>query len=197
MVARRQAARVEGDGGHDPDCPVPAARRRTARALAVALALAGAGCGPAPLVPNGIAQLELRDDAPALRRVANDEEAAGTLERRRATIADLNRQLLMPPPRDALVPELFDLVVAMAPQMESQNVSPAWASYVYTSYQRDLVRERPDGTPRRSLQEVQAALDAYVEYFRLRARPDGSGFDPAAAGMQDTIEWRNERRLGR
>ena len=176
---------------------MPAASRRAARVFAVALALAAWGCGPAPLLPTGIAQLQLRDDAATFRRVADAEEAAGTLERRRAVIADLNRQLLMPPPRDAIVPELFDLVAVMAPQMESQNVSPAWASYVYTSYQRDLVRERPDGTPRRSLQEVQTALDAYVEYFRLRARADGSGFDPAAAGMQDTIEWRNERRLGR
>jgi hypothetical protein len=81
--------------------------------------------------------------------------------------------------------------------MEARTISPAWASYVYTTYQRDLVRDRPTGTPRRSPAEVETAVDAYVEYFRLRARDDRPALDPAAAGMEAVQEWRTERRLGR
>src|SRR5262249_9839150 len=49
-----------------------------------------------------------------LSRVASQETAAGTIERRRAILAKLNQQLLMPAPSDALVPELFDLTTLMS-----------------------------------------------------------------------------------
>jgi hypothetical protein len=182
------------------DARDPTLRLAPARALIpclLAAALAGCTGSPAPALPTGIAQIQLRQDAATLRRIAAEDDPAGSLDRRRAVIADLNRQTLMAPPADALVPELFDLVTTMAPRMESRDISPAWASYVYTSYQRDLVRDRPTGQPRRTPPEVKTAVDGYVEYYRLRAREGQQVADPSSAGMEDTLEWRRERRMGR
>ena len=111
------------------------------------------GCAPQTqagrlVAPTGIAQLQLPMDAAALRCAA-DEEAKEKPARRRDILAGINRQLLMPPPDDAFAPELFDFMVVLAPRMESGTVDPAWASYLYTTYQRRLREERPDGRPRR------------------------------------------------
>jgi hypothetical protein len=107
--------------------------------------------------------------------VARREEATGDLTRRREAVARLNKLLLMPPPPDALVPELFDLMTAMSQRVSSGQIDFAWAAYVFTSYQQDLLRDRPDGKPRRRFDEVEAALAKYVEFYHLEKRPDAKG----------------------
>jgi hypothetical protein len=155
-------------------------------------------CGRAPLLPSGIAELRLSESSRSLARTAASEEASGTITERSAVLADVGHQLLESPPPDPLVPELFDVLVAVAPRMENGAISPAWASYVYTSYERDLRRDRPSGTPRRSPAEVETAVQGYVEFYRLHVRDDGRRSPTLEdAGFQDTIEWRNENRLGR
>jgi hypothetical protein len=156
-----------------------------------------AACGPAPLLPSGLAELRLGESARSLARTAAREEASGTIDQRTAVVGDVHAQLLAPAPPDALVPELFDVLVAVAPRMESGAISPAWASYVYTSYERDLRRERSSGAPRRSPVEIEFAVQGHVEFYRLRAREGQRAPTLEDAGFEDTLEWRNERRLGR
>jgi len=110
-----------------------------------------------------------------LGRVARAEAASGDLTRRRESVARFNRMLLMPPPADAIVPELFDLVTALSSRVATGEVSLDWAAYIYTAYQRDMLRDRPDGVPRRSAEEVAAELRRYLEFFSIRKRPDVAG----------------------
>jgi len=156
-----------------------------------------AGCGPAPLLPSGIAELRLSESARSLARTAASEEASGTIAERSAVLADVSQQLLQAPPPDPLVPELFDVLVAVAPRMENGAISPAWASYVYTSYERDLRHDRPNGRPRRSPAEVENAVQGYVDFFRIRMREGQRQPTLEDAGFEDTLEWRNENRIGR
>ena len=131
-------------------------------------------------------------DAASLRRVAAEDDLPKRLERRTQIVAGVQRQLLMAPIDDTLVPEMFDVLIALAPRMESGTVSPAWASWIYSTYERDLVKERPTGAPRRSHVEIDRALGELVAYYHIRekASPERQGFDA-------TREWRDERRLGR
>ena len=156
-----------------------------------------AACGPAPLLPAGFAELRLSETSRSLARTAASEETSGVFVERSAVLADVSQQLVEPPPPDPLVPELFDVLVALAPRMEKGAISPAWASYVYTTYQRDLRRDRPSGTPRRSPAEVETAVQGYVEFYRLHVREGQRPVTLEDAGYQDTIEWRNENRIGR
>lgn len=172
----------------------------TTRSL-TALVLVCVGCAapepaPSPL-PAGIAELVLPADAAALRRIAADDERSARLDGRRTVIAGLNRQLLMPPPDDALVPELFDFAIALAPRMESGVIDAAWGSYLYTTYQRELHAERPAGHPRRSVVDIDRVLDGWVEFYHIRASPRVARPTPDAAGFEATQEWRTERRMGR
>lgn len=107
--------------------------------------------------------------------VAAREEASGDLARRRAAIARTHRMLLMAPPPDALVPELYDLITAVSGRVASGEIDFNWAAYVYTSYERDLVEERPAGTPRRSMAEVETVVAEYVRFYSLQKRPDEPG----------------------
>ena len=155
------------------------------------------GCGPGPLLPSGVAELRLTETSRSLARTAASEEATGAIAERATVLADVSQQLLQPSPPDALVPELFDVLVSVAPRMESGAISPAWGSSVYTSYERDLRRERPGGMPRRSPAEVESAVQGYVEFYRLRVREGQRAPTLEDAGFQDTIEWRKENRLDR
>jgi hypothetical protein len=105
------------------------------------------------------------------------DEAAGELARRRDVVTRMNRQLLMAPPADAHVPELFDVTTILSPRVASGEISLPWAAYVYTSYQRDLVVERPTGQPRRSEDEIRAQVEHYVEFYSLQKRPDVPGIE--------------------
>ena len=148
-------------------------------------------------LPAGIAEMQLPADAATLRRIAADEDPSGRLERRRTIVAGVDRQLLMPPPDDALVPELFDFVVALAPRMEAGAIDAAWGSYLYTTYQRELRQDRPDGRPRRTTAEIDAVLDGFVAFYHIRANPRVVRPTAESQGFEATQEWRNERRMGR
>ena len=110
-----------------------------------------------------------------LGRVAARERAAGTIEGRRQAVARVHRLLLMEPPTDAMVPELFDLMTLLSTRVATGAVSGNWAAYLYTRYARDLVRDRPSGEPARSRDEVEADLDRAVEFYAIRKRPDEPG----------------------
>jgi hypothetical protein len=166
----------------------------------VLLAL-GLGCAgqraPGPVLPAGIAELQLPSSAASLARIAAEDEPAGLLDRRREILIGLNRQMLMSPPDEQFVPEVYDFVTVLAPRMEAGAVSPAWGSYLLTTYQRDLRTQRPDGRPRRSRGEIEEVMDGYVEFFRLRYDPRDPRPDASGAGFEDTRSWRDEQRLGR
>lgn len=110
-----------------------------------------------------------------LGRIAHSEGSSGTVERRSAILTQLNRYLLMPPPPDVYVPELFDLVTALSSRVATGEVSLNWAAYIYTAYQRDMVQQRPTGRPRRSIDEVNAELGRYIQFFAIQKRPDQQG----------------------
>ena len=155
------------------------------------------GSRSSPPLPTGLAGLSLPYDAGTLRRIAREDDAAGRLDRRQAILGTLNRQLLMAPPADGLAPELFDFVAALAPRMEDGTISPPWASYLYTTYQRDLGDAHAAGRPRRSAAEVDAVLDGWIEHYSLRANPMAARQSIEGGGFDATQSWRNERRLGR
>jgi hypothetical protein len=145
-----------------------------------------------------MAQLRAAPDSATLRAIAADEEPRGDIVRRREILTAFNRQLLMPPPADAIVPELFDLVVLMAPHVESGDISMAWAGYLYTTYQRDLVRDRPTGVPRRSREQITGEVERSIEFYHLQARAGAApGASPAEDDFNAVQEWRNKNRLGR
>ncbi len=128
-----------------------------------------------------------------LAQVAAREEASGDIGERRAAVARMHRMLLLQPPDDALVPELFDLVTAVSSRVATGQIDFAWAAYVYNSYERDLVRDRPNGQPRRTMEEVEAEVKRYVEFYALQRRPDASGvrlrdLAGAPAGESFTLE---------
>lgn len=110
-----------------------------------------------------------------LSRIASRENASGSLEERRRMLAQMNRYLLMPPPADAQVPELFDLVTQLSSRIATGEVSLNWAAYIYATYQRDMIQQRPGGRPRRSPDEVGAQLARYIEFFHIQKRPDQRG----------------------
>jgi hypothetical protein len=110
-----------------------------------------------------------------LARVAAREEASGELTRRRTAVARIHRLLLIAAPRDALVPELFDLMTAVSSRIATGEIDWAWAAYVYTSYLRDFITERPNGTPRRTISDVKAEIEKYVQFYALQRRPDVPG----------------------
>ena len=110
-----------------------------------------------------------------LARIAAQEEAQGDLRQRRDTVARINRMLLLGPPQDAWVPELFDLVTAVSSRVATGEIDLDWAAYVYNSYERDMARDRPNGVPRRTKPEIEAAVVDYVHFYTLQKRPDVPG----------------------
>ena len=110
-----------------------------------------------------------------LSRVAEAENTSGKLDRRRDILANLNRQLMMPAPADPLVPELFDLVTLVSSRVATGEISLNWVAYLYTTYQRDMIDQRPSGTPRRTMDEVHAELDRLVQFYAIQKRPEQSG----------------------
>jgi len=110
-----------------------------------------------------------------LSRIATRESAGSVLTRRRDVVGRFHRFLLMPAPPDVMVPELFDLITLLSERMASGAISFNWGAYIYTSYVRDMIRDRPGGTRARAKAEVQAELERYVEFYSLRERPDVPG----------------------
>lgn len=110
-----------------------------------------------------------------LGRVTAREESSGSLDERRTAVAKMHRMLLLQPPNDLLVPELFDLITAVSPRVSTGEIDWPWAAYVYNSYERDLVRDRPQGVPRRTMPEVEAEVQRYVEFYALQQHPGADG----------------------
>jgi hypothetical protein len=92
----------------------------------------------------------------------------------REAILTVHAVLLLPRPAEPLIGELFDYFEILSERAATGEIPPLWAAYLYVNYYRDLVRDRPDGTPRRSLEEVRRALDANVEFYYIRKRPEVS-----------------------
>lgn len=126
-----------------------------------------------------------------LQRVAIDEERSGELTRRRQTIARLHRQLLMKPPADAMVPELYDLVTLLSSRVATGEISLDWSAYIYTSHYRSAALSRADGGARLGLDELGQYVAEQVEFFYLRKRPDVAGYrisDFVGDGESFTLE---------
>jgi hypothetical protein len=111
-----------------------------------------------------------------LGRVALREHAEGQLGQRRAAIARMHRMLLIAPPTDASVPELFDVLTALSARVATGAIDLPWAAYVYTSHWRDLMRDRPTGSPRYTLTQVEALVEEQVRFYSIQKRPDVPGF---------------------
>ena len=138
-----------------------------------------------------------------LARLADREAAQGDVTQRRAAVARVHRLLLLAAPADAWVPELFDLITAVSSRVVTGEIDLNWAAYVYDSYERDLARDRPDGTPRRTPAEIEAAVAEYVRFYTLQKRPDVPGVDwraLAGASSEESFtveEIEQARREGR
>jgi len=121
-----------------------------------------------------------------LARIAAAEEAQGDLSKRRETVHRVNRMLLLQPPPDAWVAELFDLITAVSARVATGEIDLNWAAYIYDSYERDMARDRPDGSPRRTHAEIEDSVLEYVRFYTLQKRPDQKGIDVRAlAGADD------------
>lgn len=124
--------------------------------------------------------------------VASGEEASGSIVERRHAVARIHRALLVQPPDDAQVPELFDLVTVVSARVATGEIDLPWAAYVYTSYWRDLERDRRAGPVRRPRAEVEAKVEEYVQFYALQKRPDVPGMRlsdlTGAGGESFTVE---------
>jgi hypothetical protein len=110
-----------------------------------------------------------------MARVSASEAQGGSIEKRRAAVAGMHRALLMNPPPDDLVPELFDVLTLLGQRMTKGDVPLAWGAYLYTDYMRNLVGARAQGQPPRTPDQVRAALDEAVQFYAVRRRPGEHG----------------------
>ncbi len=125
-----------------------------------------------------------------LERVGAREAQSGELSERREIVARMNRTLLMPPPPDALVPELFDVVTDLSSRVATGEVSLEWAAWIYTTYQQDMLRDRPNGAPARTPDQVQTELARLRDFYAIQHRPDARGItvgDMLGGTGDDTI----------
>ena len=109
-----------------------------------------------------------------LERIAASDSDGG-IAARRVVVDRMHHLLLMPPAPDVMVGELFDVVTALSTRVADGSMSINWAAYVYTGYLRDMVRDRPSGTPARTPKEVVAELDRTAEFYAIGKRPDVPG----------------------
>lgn len=88
------------------------------------------------------------------------------------TIRAVHQILLLPVPPPQLVPELWDYYLLLSERAATGEVSPGWAAYLYTNYFLDFLQQRPNGVPRRSREEVRNHLQASIDYYNIRKRPE-------------------------
>src|SRR4029453_4627775 len=108
-------------------------------------------------------------------RVAEAENTSGKLDRRREILASVNRQLFMPPPSDAPLPQPSDFLTLLSSRVATGEISLNWVAYLYTTYQRDMVEHRPTGTPRRSIDQAHPRPHRLVPSHPSPNRPDQDG----------------------
>lgn len=123
-----------------------------------------------------------------LARLAAAEEAQGDIAQRRQAVWRVHRMLLIAPPPDTWVPELFDFMTAVSSRVAAGEIDLDWAAYVYNSYERDLARDRPSGKPRRTAAEIEASVAEYVRFYTLQKRPDVPGLGLRNLAGADTGE---------
>ena len=124
-----------------------------------------------PPLPASVRELEPPFDVATLRRIAAADETRRCIDGRIRVVADVERQLRIGPSEQALVPELFDVVLALARRLEARRMSPAWAGRLYGSYRREARIHRPDGKPSRTRADVEAVLDAWVLCYAVDSDP--------------------------
>jgi hypothetical protein len=124
-----------------------------------------------PPLPASVRELHPPFDVATLRRMGADDDARESIDGRVRVIADVERQLRLVPTEGALVPELFDVVGALARRVEARRMSPGWAGRLYASYRREARIHRPDGFPRRTRADVEALLDAWMLCYSVDADP--------------------------
>ena len=105
------------------------------------------------------------------RRIVAGDEAQRCIDGRVRVVADVERQLRIGPTEQALVPELFDVVLAVARRIEARRMSPAWAGRLYGAYRREARIHRPGGLPKRTCADVEAVLDAWVLCYAVDSDP--------------------------
>jgi hypothetical protein len=124
-----------------------------------------------PPLPTSVRELHPPFDAPTLRRIAAEDETEHGIDGRVRVIAYVERQLRIGPSERALVPELFDVLLALARRLEARRMSPAWAGRLYGTYRREMRVHRSDGLPRRTRADVEALLDTWVLCWDVDADP--------------------------
>lgn len=124
-----------------------------------------------PPLPASAREIDPPFDVATLRRIAAADQARGCIDGRVRVVADVERQLRIGPSERALVPELFDVVLALARRLEARRMSPAWAGRLYGSYRREARIHRPDGLPKRTCADVEAVLDAWVLCYAVDSDP--------------------------
>lgn len=123
-----------------------------------------------------------------LARLASAEEERGDISQRRQAVQRVHRMLLIAPPPDTWVPELFDFMTAVSARVATGEIDLDWAAYVYNSYERDLARDRPSGAPRRTQAEIETSVQEYVRFYTLQKRPDVQGLGLRNLAGADTGE---------
>jgi hypothetical protein len=124
-----------------------------------------------PPLPASCRELDPPCDTSMLRRIAAADDAVDRIDGRARVIADVERKLRIGPSEKTLVPELFDVVLALARRLEARRMSPAWAGRLYGAYRRETRIDRPDGQPRRTRADVEALLDAWVLCYSVDSDP--------------------------
>jgi hypothetical protein len=102
------------------------------------------------------------------------------------TIRHVHQVLLLDPAPPEIEAELYDYFLLISERAATGEISPWWAAYLYTSYYRDMLRDRPKGEPRRTREELRAHLQAEVDYYFIRKRPDAAP-SPFGAWIYEAI----------
>lgn len=105
--------------------------------------------------------------------------AAPTPSLAHVTIQHVHDVLLLEPAPAPLEGELYTYYLLISERAATGEIPPWWAAYLYTSYFRDMLRDRPSGIPRRSREDLKSHLQAEIDYYYIRKRP---GAQPAPFG---------------
>jgi hypothetical protein len=74
-----------------------------------------------------------------------------------------------------MVPELFEVVRDLSADVATGDVSLNWAAWIYSTYQQDMLRDRPGGQPPRSPEAVGGEIARLRDYYAIQKRPEAKG----------------------
>jgi len=123
-----------------------------------------------------------------LQRIALAEQGAGQPDQRRTLVQRTHRLLLLAPPPDPLIPELYDYLTLLSQRLATGDVDWDWGAYLYTSHVRDAEVQRPRGAPRRTVPELEQELDGEVRFFSIQRRTGPLGGLGDLLGESYTVE---------